>query len=195
MVGMPSRAMLNILRNLVGATRSFLETQKSLALENLALRHQVGVLKRTVGNRRLKLGTADRGAPPREPAHQAPAGFPHETSPRLRHRRPARDANPMDLYYRALSNAGLWCVGRLQTDADRARVLEGLSSSAAGDGASTAELGHIAKRLAPRWFLMRDVHAGRGTLLLQPRWAMSFLRGPMTLSEFRRAGGRRRGAS
>ena len=96
----------------------------------------------------------------------------------------------MDLYYRALSNAGLWCVGRLQTDADRARVLEGLSSSAAGDGASTAELGHIAKRLAPRWFLMRDVHAGRGTLLLQPRWAMSFLRGPMTLSEIRRAGGK-----
>ncbi|HEX9640145.1 MAG TPA: helicase HerA-like domain-containing protein [Candidatus Krumholzibacteria bacterium] len=103
--------------------------------------------------------------------------------------------NPMDLDYRALSNAGLWCVGRLQTDADRARVLEGLSSSAAGDGASTAELGHIVKRLAPRWFLMRDVHAGRGTLLLQPRWAMSFLRGPMTLSEIRRAGGRRRGAS
>ena len=58
---MPSRAMLNILRSLVGAARSFFKTQKSLALENLALRHQVGVLKRTVGNRRPKLGIADRG--------------------------------------------------------------------------------------------------------------------------------------
>jgi len=58
---MPSRAMFNILRSLVGAARSFFKTQKSLALENLALRHQVGVLKRTVGKRRLKLGTADRG--------------------------------------------------------------------------------------------------------------------------------------
>ena len=43
------------------AARSFFKTQESLALEHLALRHQVGVLKRTVGNRRLKLGTADRG--------------------------------------------------------------------------------------------------------------------------------------
>ena len=58
---MPSRGMLNILRSLVGAARSFFKTQKSLALENLAWRHQVGVLKRTVGKRRLKLGTADRG--------------------------------------------------------------------------------------------------------------------------------------
>jgi hypothetical protein len=58
---MPSRGMLNILRSLVGAARSFFKPQKSLALENLALCHQVGVLKRTVGNRRLKLGAADRG--------------------------------------------------------------------------------------------------------------------------------------
>jgi hypothetical protein len=45
--------MLNILRSLVGAARWFLRTQKSLALENLALRHQIGVLKRAVGKRRL----------------------------------------------------------------------------------------------------------------------------------------------
>jgi hypothetical protein len=45
--------MLNVLRSLAGAARSFLRTQRKLALENLALRHQVGVLKRTVGNRRL----------------------------------------------------------------------------------------------------------------------------------------------
>lgn len=96
--------------------------------------------------------------------------------------------NPMDLDYRALSNAGLWCVGRLQTDADRARVVEGLSTSAAGGtGASAAELTELTKQLAPRWFVLRDVHSSRGTELLQPRWAMSFLRGPMTPRDIRRA--------
>lgn len=91
--------------------------------------------------------------------------------------------NPMDLDYRALSNAGLWCVGRLQTDADRERVIEGLSLNGSVDGATTAELSELAKLLAPRWFLLRDVHSKRGIQLLQPRWAMSFLRGPMTPHE------------
>jgi hypothetical protein len=45
----------------------------------------------------------------------------------------------------------------------------------------------VLKQLAPRWFLMRDAHADTGTLLLQPRWAMSFMRGPMTRSEIRKA--------
>jgi DNA helicase HerA-like ATPase len=96
--------------------------------------------------------------------------------------------NPMDLDYRALGNAGLWCVGRLQTDADRARVIEGLASSGVGNGgASAEELTEITKCLAPRWFLFRDVHAERSTALMQPRWAMSLLRGPMTGAEVRRA--------
>ena len=43
------------------------------------------------------------------------------------------------------------------------------------------------KQLEPRWFLMRDAHASEGTRLLMPRWAMSFLKGPMTRSEIRRA--------
>ncbi len=98
--------------------------------------------------------------------------------------------NPMDLDYRALGNAGLWCIGRLQTDADCARVMDGLACAAA-NGHSPAELGRIVKNLSPRWFLMRDVHSPVGTLLLQPRWAMSVLRGPMTRSEIQRA---RRGA-
>jgi hypothetical protein len=94
--------------------------------------------------------------------------------------------NPMDIDYRALSNAGAWFIGRLQTDADCARVLDGLASIAS-NGHTTAELGHAVRHLAPRWFLMRDVHAATGTILLQPRWAMSFLRGPMTRNEIRRA--------
>jgi len=41
--------MMILLRSLLGATRSFLRTQRDLAIENLALRHQIGVLERTVG--------------------------------------------------------------------------------------------------------------------------------------------------
>jgi hypothetical protein len=94
--------------------------------------------------------------------------------------------NPMDVDYRALGNAGVWCIGRLQTDADCARVLDGLASTGI-NGYTTAELGAVVKNLAPRWFLMRDVHARVGTILLQPRWAMSLLRGPMTRNEIRQA--------
>jgi hypothetical protein len=94
--------------------------------------------------------------------------------------------NPMDLDYRALSNAGFWCIGRLQTDADRARVLDGLAQSSAA-GESAGELAELTKRLKPRWFLTRDVHSSKGTTLLQPRWTMSFMKGPMTGAELRRA--------
>jgi DNA helicase HerA-like ATPase len=67
--------------------------------------------------------------------------------------------NPMDLDYRALSNAGLWCIGRLQTDADRERVIEGLAGAGGEGGLSKADLQNLVKRLAPRWFPMRDAHA------------------------------------
>jgi hypothetical protein len=94
--------------------------------------------------------------------------------------------NPMDVDYRALGNAGVWCIGRLQTDADCARVLDGLAAVGA-NSKSSAELGKVIKNLAPRWFLMRDVHTRIGNILLQPRWAMSLLRGPMTRNEIRQA--------
>jgi len=84
--------------------------------------------------------------------------------------------NPMDLDYRALGNAGMWCVGRLQTDADCARVVDGMANG-------SKELASTVKRLALRWFVMRDAHAGGTPVLLQPRWAMSLLRGPMTRTE------------
>jgi hypothetical protein len=109
--------------------------------------------------------------------------------------------NPMDLDYRALSNAGLWCIGRLQTDADRARVVEGLagaggigggSGSGSGSGSggySAAELAGVIKGLEPRWFLVRNVHDREGVRLVMPRYAMSFMKGPMTRGEIRRAVG------
>jgi hypothetical protein len=88
--------------------------------------------------------------------------------------------NPMDLDYRALANAGTWILGRLQTDADRDRVLEGL-----GENKKKSKLGDIVKRLAHRWFVVRTAKSDELSLL-HSRWAMSYLRGPMTRAEIRR---------
>jgi hypothetical protein len=101
--------------------------------------------------------------------------------------------NPMDLDYRALGNAGLWWLGRLQTDADRARVIDGLSmampAGMTGARASrfSAELAQTLGRLAPRWFVMRDARLNQGAVLIEPRWTMSFMKGPMTGAEIRMA--------
>jgi hypothetical protein len=92
--------------------------------------------------------------------------------------------NPMDLDYRVLSNAGFWCIGRLQTDADRARVVDALASS---DGAAAgAEPAALLKALAPRWFVMRNVHRAPSLALAQSRTTLAWLKGPMTRSDLKR---------
>ena len=98
--------------------------------------------------------------------------------------------DPMDFDYRALANAGLWFVGRLQTDADRDRVVDGMMSSgdAVADGLDAAVLNDTLKKLAARWFVMRDAKGGPPRLL-NVRYAMSWLRGPMTARELRAASG------
>jgi hypothetical protein len=96
--------------------------------------------------------------------------------------------NPMDLDYRALSNAGLWCIGRLQTDADRKRVVDGVVGAQRNAGMSEADLSHRVQRLAPRWFIVNNAHAANvGPLLLHPRETISLLRGPMTRTEILQA--------
>ncbi len=95
--------------------------------------------------------------------------------------------NPMDLDYRALGNAGLWCVGRLQTDADCARVLDGLAADDGGNRSARRALEARIQSLAPRWFLVRDSHADPRLALLAPRQTFSLLRGPMTRAELVRA--------
>lgn len=95
--------------------------------------------------------------------------------------------NPMDLDYKALSNAGVWFVGRLQTDADRARVVEGLAgTSTAGSSIDAGGLGELLKSLPGRTFYVRDVHAPSAAPLLETRWTLSWLRGPLTRQELRR---------
>jgi hypothetical protein len=94
--------------------------------------------------------------------------------------------NPMDLDYRALSNAGLWCIGRLQTDADRARVVDGLASSVGPENAK--ELAQSIAALGPRTFVVRNAHAPQaGAVLLRPRHTISLLRGPLTRMELQKA--------
>lgn len=85
--------------------------------------------------------------------------------------------NPVDMDYRALSNAGTWIVGRLQTEQDKARLLDGLA--AADGGVDTAALGATIAGLERREFVLRQ--AGRAApTLLTSRWALSYLRGPLT---------------
>ena len=95
--------------------------------------------------------------------------------------------NPVDLDYKALSNAGTWLVGKLQTDRDKARLLEGMESAAAEHGTLTdrAKLDSIISALGNRIFLLHDIHRPE-PLLFQSRWALSFLRGPMTREQVSR---------
>jgi hypothetical protein len=74
-------------------------------------------------------------------------------------------------------------LGRLQTDADRARVLDGLAAA----GRLDVDLTTTLQQLKPRWFSTRNVHAPTAPVLLNPRHTMSWMRGPMTRVEIRRA--------
>jgi hypothetical protein len=98
--------------------------------------------------------------------------------------------NPVDLDYKGLANAGTWFVGRLQTERDKARVLEGLEGAATEAGAKF-DRGAMDKTLAGlgnRIFLMNNVHES-GPVLFQVRWAMSYLRGPLTREQIKKLSG------
>jgi Helicase HerA, central domain len=85
--------------------------------------------------------------------------------------------NPVDVDYKAISNAGTWMIGRLQTDNDKQRLLEGMSSAAGG--VDVGALGDTISGLGKREFLLR--RAGKDQPeVFTTRWAMSYLRGPMT---------------
>jgi hypothetical protein len=94
--------------------------------------------------------------------------------------------NPVDLDYKALSNAGTWMLGRLQTERDKARVLDGLEGAAgtAGTGFDRAELDRTLSALGKRTFLLHNVHEPH-PVLFETRWALSYMRGPLGRDEIR----------
>lgn len=93
--------------------------------------------------------------------------------------------NPVDLDYKALSNIGTWFLGRLQTERDKERVLEGLESLGDGAGMPRAELDRTLSNLDSRVFLMRNVHDDAPTLM-HVRWVLNYLAGPMTKEQIRK---------
>ncbi len=98
--------------------------------------------------------------------------------------------NPVDLDYKALSNAGTWFIGRMQADRDKQRLLDGLEGVQAGGGFSRTEFDRMISSIQPRVFLLHNVHEDK-PVVFQTRWAMSYLRGPLTRLQVRElVGGR-----
>ena len=91
--------------------------------------------------------------------------------------------NPVDLDYKALSNIGTWLIGRLQTERDKERLMDGLLSS--DGGFSRPELERLLAGLDQRIFLLHNVHEDQ-PVLFKVRWALSYLRGPLTRAEIKR---------
>ena len=89
--------------------------------------------------------------------------------------------NPVDLDYKGLSNAGTWFLGRLQTERDKARVLDGLegASASAGRQFDRRRMETILSGLGNRVFLLNNVHEDE-PVIFQSRWTLSYLRGPLT---------------
>ncbi len=94
--------------------------------------------------------------------------------------------NPVDLDYKGLSNTGTWLIGRLQTERDKMRVLEGLEGAAASANArfDRQSMEETLAGLGNRIFLMNNVHEDAPEIF-ETRWDMSYLRGPVTRNQIK----------
>jgi hypothetical protein len=91
--------------------------------------------------------------------------------------------NPVDLDYKALANAGTWFIGRMQTDRDKQRLLDGLEGvQASTGGLSRSDFDRMISSLRSRVFLLHNVHEDE-PVVFHTRWAMSYLRGPLTRAQ------------
>ncbi len=93
--------------------------------------------------------------------------------------------NPVDLDYKALSNAGTWFLGRLQTERDKARLMDGLEAAGGALHGTRDSLDATLSSLGKRKFLLHSVHA-KQPVVFESRWALSYLRGPLTKEDIRR---------
>lgn len=89
--------------------------------------------------------------------------------------------NPVDVDYKGLSNAGTWFIGRLQTERDKARLLEGLQSVQGGIDVSVYD--KTISGLGKRVFLLHNVHAKGGAKTFSTRWCLNYLAGPLTRAQ------------
>ena len=97
--------------------------------------------------------------------------------------------NPVDLDYKGLANTGTWLVGRLQTERDRDRLIDGLAGiSSASQSFDRARLTSILSSLKQRTFLMQNVHEDH-PVLFTSRWCLSYLPGPLTRAQIRQLTG------
>lgn len=94
--------------------------------------------------------------------------------------------NPVDLDYKGLANTGTWFIGRLQTERDKARVLEGLEGAAASSGKKfdKQQMEQLLAGLGSRVFLLNNVHEDAPEVF-QTRWTLSYLRGPLTRTQIK----------
>ena len=104
--------------------------------------------------------------------------------------------NPVDLDYKGLSNAGTWFIGRLQTERDKQRVLDGLEGAmnTASAKFDRAAIDRALSALGPRVFLMNNVHED-GPEIIETRWCLSYLRGPLTRGQIKSLMSSRKGAT
>lgn len=93
--------------------------------------------------------------------------------------------NPVDLDYKALANAGTWMLGRLQTERDKARVLDGLEGAAAGASLDRSHIDNLLSGLGKRQFLLHNVHE-KAPVVFETRWTLSYLRGPLGRDEIKK---------
>jgi hypothetical protein len=93
--------------------------------------------------------------------------------------------NPVDLDYKGLANAGTWFIGRLQTERDKARVLEGLLGAAGGERLDPRALEATLAGLGKRQFLLHNVNEEQ-PVVFATRWVLSYLAGPLTREQVRR---------
>lgn len=91
--------------------------------------------------------------------------------------------NPADLDYKGLSNAGTWFIGRLQTERDKERLMDGLEGLEAGDGGfDRKDIDKTISALGKRVFYLHNVHEKRPQIF-HTRWAMAYLKGPITRAQ------------
>ncbi len=92
--------------------------------------------------------------------------------------------NPMDIDYKAFTNAGVWMIGKLQTENDKERLLDGLKKETDIDDTSNKTISSQISRLRKREFIIKNIHTEK-IEIVNSRWAISYLKGPLTLRDIK----------